>query len=92
MESNLAPLWGNQSITRSPCVTYSSVLLKASRVGYGFALLPAVVMIVMPMTALCSNGAEIWIEYTSWWYAGGDVCPWDVSNDNLLAKAHTIRC
>ena len=28
------------------------VFLKASRVRYGFALLPAVVMIVMPMTAL----------------------------------------
>ena len=26
--------------------------LKSSKVGYGFALLPAVVMIVMPMTAL----------------------------------------
>ena len=52
MESHLAPIWSNQSITRSPCFAYLCGLLKASKVGYGFALLPAVVMIVMPMTAL----------------------------------------
>ena len=47
------PLFGatNQLLAALALLTFV-VFLKASRVGYGFALLPAVVMIVMPMTAL----------------------------------------
>ena len=47
------PLFGatNQLLAALALLTFV-VFLKASKVGYGFALLPAVVMIVMPMTAL----------------------------------------
>ena len=47
------PLFGatNQLLAALALLTFV-VFLKASRVGYGFALLPAVVMIMMPMTAL----------------------------------------
>ena len=47
------PLFGatNQLLAALALLTFV-VFLKASRVGYGFALLPAVVMIVRPMTAL----------------------------------------
>ena len=47
------PLFGatNQLLAALALLTFV-VFLKASRVKYGFALLPAVVMIVMPMTAL----------------------------------------
>ena len=47
------PLFGatNQLLAALALLTFV-VFLKASRVRYGFALLPAVVMIVMPMTAL----------------------------------------
>lgn len=47
------PLFGatNQLLAALALLTFV-VFLKASKVAYGFALLPAVVMIVMPMTAL----------------------------------------
>ena len=47
------PLFGatNQLLAALALLTFV-VFLKASKVSYGFALLPAVVMIVMPMTAL----------------------------------------
>ena len=47
------PLFGatNQLLAALALLTFV-VFLKASRVGYGFALLPAIIMIVMPMTAL----------------------------------------
>ena len=47
------PLFGatNQLLAALALLTFV-VFLKASKVGYGFALLPAVVMIVMPMIAL----------------------------------------
>ncbi len=47
------PLFGatNQLLAALALLTFV-VFLKASKVGYGFALFPAVVMIVMPMTAL----------------------------------------
>ena len=47
------PLFGatNQLLAALALLTFV-VFLKSSKVGYGFALLPAVVMIVMPMTAL----------------------------------------
>lgn len=47
------PLFGatNQLLAALALLTFV-VFLKANRVGYGFALLPAVVMVVMPMTAL----------------------------------------
>jgi carbon starvation protein len=47
------PLFGatNQLLAALALLTFV-VFLRASKVGYGFALLPAVVMIVMPMTAL----------------------------------------
>ena len=47
------PLFGatNQLLAALALLTFV-VFLKASKVGYGFALLPAVIMIVMPMTAL----------------------------------------
>jgi len=47
------PLFGatNQLLAALALLTFV-VFLKASKVGYGFALVPAVVMIVMPMTAL----------------------------------------
>ncbi|MEC8043437.1 MAG: carbon starvation CstA family protein [Verrucomicrobiota bacterium] len=47
------PLFGatNQLLAALALLTFV-VFLKASRVKYGFALLPAVVMILMPMTAL----------------------------------------
>jgi carbon starvation protein len=47
------PLFGatNQLLAALALLTFV-VFLKASKVGYGFALLPALVMIVMPMTAL----------------------------------------
>jgi carbon starvation protein len=47
------PLFGatNQLLAALALLTFV-VFLKASKVGYGFALLPAVVMILMPMTAL----------------------------------------
>ena len=47
------PLFGatNQLLAALALLTFV-VFLKASKVGYGFALLPAVVMMVMPMTAL----------------------------------------
>jgi carbon starvation protein len=47
------PLFGatNQLLAALALLTFV-VFLKASRLGYGFALLPAIIMIVMPMTAL----------------------------------------
>ena len=47
------PLFGatNQLLAALALLTFV-VFLKASKVGYGFALLPAVVMMVMPMIAL----------------------------------------
>ena len=47
------PLFGatNQLLAALALLTFV-VFLKVSKVGYGFALLPAVVMMVMPMTAL----------------------------------------
>jgi carbon starvation protein len=47
------PLFGatNQLLAALALLTFV-VFLKASKVGYGFALLPAVVMIIMPMVAL----------------------------------------
>lgn len=47
------PLFGatNQLLAALALITFV-VFLKASKVGYGFALLPAVVMMVMPMIAL----------------------------------------
>lgn len=47
------PLFGatNQLLAALALLTFV-VFLKASRIRYGFALLPAVLMIVMPMTAL----------------------------------------
>jgi len=47
------PLFGatNQLLAALALLTFV-VFLKSSKVSYGFALLPAVVMIVMPMTAL----------------------------------------
>ena len=47
------PLFGatNQLLAALALLTFV-VFLKASKVGYVFALVPAVVMIVMPMTAL----------------------------------------
>ena len=41
----------NQLLAALALLTFV-VFLKASRIRYGFALLPAVLMIVMPMTAL----------------------------------------
>ena len=47
------PLFGatNQLLAALALLTFV-VFLKASKVRYGFALLPALVMIIMPMTAL----------------------------------------
>ena len=47
------PLFGatNQLLAALALLTFV-VFLKASKVSFGFALFPAVVMIVMPMTAL----------------------------------------
>ena len=44
-------LWSNQSIACRFSFAYLCRILKASKVGYRFALLPAIIMI-MPMTAL----------------------------------------
>ena len=50
MESNLASLRGDQSIISCSCSRPLVFLKQSGKIG--FALLPAVVMIVMPMTAL----------------------------------------
>ena len=60
VDGNLQPAWKaiwplfgatNQLLAALALLTFV-VFLKASKVGYRFALLPAIVMIVMPMTAL----------------------------------------
>ena len=60
VDGNLQPAWKaiwplfgatNQLLAALALLTFV-VFLKASKVGYRFALLPAIIMIVMPMTAL----------------------------------------
>jgi len=60
VDGNLQPAWKaiwplfgatNQLLAALAMLTFV-VFLKASKVGYRFALLPAIIMIVMPMTAL----------------------------------------
>jgi len=60
VDGNLQPAWKaiwplfgatNQLLAALALLTFV-VFLKASKVGYRFALLPAIIMIVMPMIAL----------------------------------------
>ena len=65
------PLFGatNQLLAALALLTFV-VFLKASKVGYGFALVPAVVMIVMPMTALALMVQEYGVQTL----LGGTAC------------------
>ena len=65
------PLFGatNQLLAALALLTFV-VFLKASKVSYGFALLPAVVMIVMPMTALVLMVQKFGVQT----FLGGTAC------------------